>query len=514
MGRLMGSLCVLGLLAGLSDSGNAAFAGEAEESVKAAEANSAVSEDEAETASAWGEDPWKDEEEPVDAPPEQIYDLDRVIDLALRRNRAIQASNWEMAYYNAQADEAWWAWFPKITLTTVVSTSPDYGKPPRDADGFLDWEQRDNRFDGVTWGNEIKVQIPLYTFGKISNLRDMGPLAVDAGRLKRRAVKDRMIYEAKRVYYTIQFLNVLREKLDEGMGYLKDAEEKLERLLADGSATVTEIDRYKFEVVRADLEARVAESEHNREVMQSALRLLMDLPPETPVFLARRLLKEPEESETDPIFADLKKEMGEKRPEIKLLDVDLNLKRKESDRQWAYYFPDLFVDLRYKYVLSPEIEDIRNPFLNDPYNVNTFTAFLGLRYTFDLPLQLARHRQAKAKENQARHTRTAGMQKLELEAKKEFESFRENLAKMQLNEKGLTAGKKWMISEVMNYELGLADTQDVIGGISAYFKTLLNYWVSVHAVTLSRIKLEYLTSTSDSAPEEAEGIPGGNPSGN
>ena len=55
----------------------------------------------------------------------------------------------------------------------------------------------------------------------------------------------------------------MNDSLDEAIHYLEEAESKLDRLLAKGSESVSDTDRYELEVVRVDIEARKAEAKRS-----------------------------------------------------------------------------------------------------------------------------------------------------------------------------------------------------------------------------------------------------------
>ena len=133
----------------------------------------------------WGED-WNDPDwgmdngKPKDVPSEQIYDLTRCIEIAMERNQAIKAANWDVQYYDAKASEAWWAWFPSISFRSIIAPAPDYSDAPdpSDTQAFLNYRSGDWwDFNSVIWGNRAGLTMPLYTFGKIRSVRKMGPLA-------------------------------------------------------------------------------------------------------------------------------------------------------------------------------------------------------------------------------------------------------------------------------------------------------------------------------------------------
>ena len=440
----------------------------------------------------WDED-WEDNWPPEGVPSSQVYSLDRCIRIALEKNREIRSAHWDVVYHDARAGEAWWAWFPKIEFKSVVAPAPNYNVPPQNDTGeFISYDPKHYSVGGVVWGNEIKITAPLYTFGKISALRDMGPMSSRAGRQKRKVVRERVVYEVTKAYVTLQLIEQMLDLLDEGNSRIGEAEKKLDELLESDSESVTDMDRYKFEVVRADLRARLEEAKKNRKIVERALKTLLDLPPDAPFYPERRLMKEPKKVDEWTDLEKITETMNANRPELKLLDTQLELARKECERQMAYWFPDFFLALSYNFVHTSNIPDIRNPFLRDPYNVNELIGMFGISYAFDTPLQYYRVRQSEAKLRRTEQTRRHYRDQMKLQIEEAFRSYHEKMNQMEINYEGGTAGKKWMISAFMSYNVGLLDSGEMVEAIIAYFKTSFYYHNSIHAALLAQARLRWL----------------------
>ncbi|RJO69395.1 MAG: TolC family protein [Myxococcales bacterium] len=460
----------------------------------------------------WNDDSWLEEDvEDPSVPDSEKYTLERCISLALANNLELKAADWEIEYSEARANEAWWAWFPRITIRSILAPAPDYNPPPfSDPAGFLGYDAADWAFEGIVWGNEISLLAPIFTFGKISSVREMGALGRKAGLEKRRVTRSKIVYDIKRTYYTLQLVERMIAAFDEGMEYLNGAEKKLEELLASGSESVTEFDRYKFEVVRAEMLARIEEAYKNRKVLTRALLTMMNLPLDTSFHLKRRFLPRPTEVAELLDLAARSAEMEGKRPEYELLDLGLALKETEAKRQWAYYFPDFFLALKYEYIASPELEEIENPYLNDPFHANSLTGYVGLSYTFDLPLQIARARQADAQRSQFEKTRENLRNQMGLQLENAVRHYEQKLKQMKISHEGEKYGRKWMVSAYVSYNVGTIESSDMVEAIAAYFKTQFSYHVAVSEVLLAEAELASLlgrdAGLSSAGPSPTSGV--------
>jgi outer membrane protein TolC len=347
-------------------------------------------------------------------------------------------------------------------------------------------------FDGVLFDAQVEVTAPLYTFGKIGSLRKMGEVGTKAAREGRSMLVGQIVHEVKRAYYTLQFLEKMISVLEDGKSYVESAETKLSELLADGSENVTEIDRYKFSVVKADVDTRIEEARRARGVVVDALRMLMDLPPDAPIYLDTRYLPDYKPVDAFKSREYVQQTMAQYKPDLRFYDRETELAELQVKQQRAYYFPDFFLTLKYEYMVSPNVPEYDNPYLNSAYNKHYVIGFLGLSYTFDLPLQMARVKQAEARLKKTRYANTAKRDKLRFELDQAWREYLEKIQQVSINLSGKTAGHKWMITALMNYNIGLLESSSMVEAIAAYFKTQFNYFSAVYQANLAEVKLEHM----------------------
>lgn len=453
----------------------------------------------AEASPGWDEfddDSWG--EEPPQAPAEQVYSLPRCIKLAVGQNREIMASHWEVAYYDAKAGEAWWAWFPQIKVTAMIAPAPRYRFPgtPEEFVNYREGDFKSLQFAGVTYSHQAEMNWPLFTFGKIQAVRDMGPLAQKAGRLQREVVIAKVIFEVRKAYYTLQMAERMISVLDDGLEQVESAQKTLENLLKSGSGSVTEIDRYKLSIARSELLARREEARYGRDVAFHALLMLTNQsPPPGEFWLDSRYSRPPEGTFAGRSYEDLLETMFRQRPEVALLDVRLEMERLEEKRQWGAFFPDFVFGIRYSYSVSPTVEDAHNPYVYDPYNSHYIVGWLGFQYRFDLPGQIYRDRAANARLEREREQRENLRSQMALQLREAMASLTQRTGELTINRQAKKQGKQWMVSQVMNYEAGLVETGAVVEAISAYFKGQFMFAASMHAANLAEAKMIWVTGS-------------------
>ncbi len=452
-------------------------------------------------ADDWDSDDWGDQEKTevrTDVPAEQIYSLETCIKLVLNDSFFIKEANWNAMQAEARADEAWWAWWPEIKVQSAFTLAPDYDPPDAQNDplGFVRYNNESDPtntgISGIIWGADVSLTQPLFTFGKIKAYREMGPLSSAYGKEQRRATRAELIYNVEQLYYTTLLLDEMGRVLKEGQKYLNDANQQLDEMLSEGSDSATPEDRYKLELVQSDVDARAEELRENKRVAHETMLALLNLPRDTPFYLDRtKLPKTPEESDD---YKDNLARMISERPEFKILELGSKLARKEENIEFGKFFPDFFLRLVYNYRVAPSIPDIQNPFFEDSYNQNSLAGYLGMQYKFDLPLQLARHKQSKYKRHAFEEKRKSMAEMMKIELLQASEKFTTYTRQVKIRKRSFKTGKKWVTAALMNYSLGIHDVDNLLDALTTYFETQLSYFSSVHKALIARSKLDKIAA--------------------
>lgn|GEM_PF-3027349 len=449
--------------------------------------------------SDWDSDDWgEDENKAPTTPPEYTYSLERLRKLAVERNVGMREAEWREKFGQAQAMEAWWAWWPEIKLLSALSAAPDYNAPDPQTDplGFVGYSKEtdptNTGLDGIVWGAELSLTQPLFTFGKIWNTRKMGPLAEQYGKENLRKTRSKLLNDVTRLYYSMLLLGEMQRVLKEGQGYIDDATNQLEKMLAEGAEGAEPEDLYKIELMQGEKDARAEEIREGQALSQKAMRVLLNLPADEPIYLDRdRLPKAP----TDDIsYDETLKLMRDERPEMRMLKLGSEMADRKKRVEWGRFFPDFFLRLVYDYRIASEIQDVRNPFFNDPYNKNSFSGYLGLQYKFDVPLQVARHRQAeyeKARFDSSREYMEEGMA---LELKQAVEKLITAARQAEIRKRSFKTGKKWVTAALMDYSLGIHDPDNIMDALTTYFQTQLTYYGAVQKALLAQCELDLLAA--------------------
>ncbi|MCB1198028.1 MAG: TolC family protein, partial [Deltaproteobacteria bacterium] len=142
-------------------------------------------------------------------------------------------------------------------------------------------------FDNDSWGPFIRMKLeaiqPIYTFGKISNLKKAASMGVLAGQEDITRARNEMIKKKKKAYYTLANLYSYLDFVEDLIGRAQKAVDIVQDKLEKRSSEVTDIDLMRIEVFQSETKRKKIEIEHNIEFVQMTLKILMGLPRETPV---------------------------------------------------------------------------------------------------------------------------------------------------------------------------------------------------------------------------------------
>ena len=446
------------------------------------------------------------EDDPPDTPPEYTYNLDQVIAMALANSHSLKAASIGVKVANSRVTEAWGVWVPKISVLALVAPAPSYERPTDTSiKDFMGFSSSKWDLDSVTFRTEATAKMPLFHFGR--NLSDMAQadLGVEKARLEVLKTKADIIYQAKQAYYAMQFVNKLISILDEGLDVATSTRKKLVTMLEEGSSdTVSKIDLYKLDVLIGEVKNQLSDARSKRELLMAAVRVLAGLPPNAPFYLAA-----PELRRTDTSIMPYQNYLDyafSLRPEVRSLDIEARLKNMQRLRKLWNMLPVLDLKADFHYQVTPKAWDSNNPYLSDDWNDINARIKLEMRWTLDPMVDagkylIGKYRMLKFAEER-KHKRLG----MALEVRKSYETLREKDYALGVNKESLQAGKSWLLAEVMNYSVGITDTDDVIEAIAGYAKTQVYYYQALFDFNSAAAQLEMVTGATTQAPAPGKSV--------
>ena len=427
-----------------------------------------------------------------ETPAEYTYSLQQVIDMALANSHQVKAAQFEVQIAQTRTLEAKGLWVPKIRVQAFVAPAPSYARPDDSSvDGFLNYNPDEWEQDTVTTRVEVAGIMPVYSFGRIETAMDMADTGVDVARAQMLNTTSDVVYTAHRAYYSMQYLNDLISVLGEGLSIAESARGTLEKMLSEQAESVTHVDLYKLEVVIGELKVRLKDARNKRDLLMESVRVLVGLPPRAPFYLATT--EQESEDYVPSHYDDYLQSTFKNRPDFKLLQLGQQYSQQKYDMEVYNFLPTLFLSAWFHYAYTPNNYDARNPYFNDDFNYLSGGVALGLKWELDPLVQTARYQRAKAEKLKFEQTASLAHLGISLEIKEALENVMSKDYARDVNRTSFKAGKSWLVSETLNYSVGLTGTSEIIEAIGGFAKTQLYYYTSIYEYNLAVARLRQVT---------------------
>jgi outer membrane protein TolC len=96
----------------------------------------------------------------------------------------------------------------------------------------------------------VSLAQPLWTFGKLSTLKDMAHQGIEVSRATVRVAEDELRYQMARAWWGLVLVHDLREMIEEGQKLMAEQQEKLEKQKDEGDEDYNPSDLLKLKVSR------------------------------------------------------------------------------------------------------------------------------------------------------------------------------------------------------------------------------------------------------------------------
>ena len=199
-----------------------------------------------------------------------VYSLEQCLELTERNYPKVHAAQAKLKRYEAQLFEARTAPYSQFKATGGVALAPTIRgtavySPNSDAALTRDL--------GLAWQFGIEGAIPLWTFGKITNLQDAAKAQIKVGKHEVEKERNEVRLAVYRAYWGLQFAQdaaLLANDAEKRIGkYVK----RLQRKVDDGDGD--DIELLKLKMNRAELIARKSQARKEAEIARSGLRFLI-----------------------------------------------------------------------------------------------------------------------------------------------------------------------------------------------------------------------------------------------
>ncbi len=428
--------------------------------------------------------------------------LPQLISLAIKFSPEVKTTQSEVAFAQAQKAEAHGYRFPQFDTTLIGGPAPTARQPEIRGNSIF-YPDTKSSLNGLTIFGHMDFALvqPLYTFGKIAHREAAAEKYTQVKTAEVDSKKGDVILHVAQAYYGLILAQQGKDAVREARGYLNDARERINRLLALKSPSVKDTDPYRLAVYEGSIEKFAAQAEEGSKVAYLALKTLIgygsgqefrvptDLPEPAPV----------------PQKLDFYiKQAMDLRPEFTMLKEgkaarELLIKAAKADR-----YPDFFVALIGLLAGSPGRYSNPDPFHQDLTNWFSAGPVVGAKWHFDFGITKAKISQAQAELDKLKNLERTALMGIPIEVAQAYAKVQENYKAAQGLGKAYVNARRWLVSAFSNFDIGLGNMEEIFRAFERYGVARGDYLTALYDYNFAVVKLEKATGSYRVAQPERE----------
>ena len=391
-------------------------------------------------------------------------DLPQLIARARRQPR-VDAARQTAAAAHARATGVSRMWAPTLELTAIGGPSPEINcSPSPEMCITTEPSEAGFQFSGLFGRVDARVQMLLWTFGKLDAGADAARAGAVAGDALAAREEAEAVADAAKAYFAVKLGRELRYMLEEGKGYVDDELAREDELLKKGKSEITETDRLRLRALRAEIDVRLSEALKVEELGLAGVHYVVgdavtDVDEEPLAAIVYEL----------PARADARADAQANRAERKAADAGAaaaeNLLRLEQDRWW----PDLVLIGTGTLARAQGADDPANAFYNDPLNSTSGGVGVVLKWTIEPFTRPAAVAKAEYEAKSARAVAQQAKDGMGADAERAWAEARDARDRLKASREGERAAKAWLVSVLQAEAAGLLDPKELGDALISYF---------------------------------------------
>lgn len=417
-----------------------------------------------------------------------ILDLKQAIEMAIIASPDIKRVRAGVDAAQAKKDQADAGRFPQFDLVSVLGPSPEARVLTTQFNAIESTDRTDRpTLNGIFGRGDFTLVQPLYTFGKISGLREAAGHGIRVEQARVEEKTSEIILKVKEAYYGLLLGMELQNLLIDIQDQLERALEKVERILEAGAPGADEVDRYKLRAFRGELKRNLNEVEKVIDVAGAGLKTLTGLNPEQAVEPAAKTL-EPDPRPVAPLEQALK-EAKEQRPEFVQIREGLLATQALVGATKADRYPQMFMAVAGSVARATNRTPLNNPFVFDELNHSVAVPLLGFKWHFDFGILDGKVREAQAEHQKVVHAKELAEQGIPFQVRKAYRELEEARRSIEATEEAYTNARRWLVAAVANFDLGVGEAKEVADALVAFvkmraenYKAIFNYNMALAAL--------------------------------
>lgn len=419
------------------------------------------------------------------------YSLPRILELTDGNHPNIAMARARVLQARAQLDEAHWAPFSQFKLTGGVAVVPTLAgnnvfSPNTDVSLTSSL--------GVGWRAGIEGVIPLWTFGKISNLWEAADANVKLNEASVERDRDAVRVDVRKAFFGLQLARDSQLLLKDVRSAVEKGQVALQKQIDKDEGDP--IDLLKLQTYGSELDIREAEASRYVTVALAGLRFYtgvadLDIPDE-PI--------RPPKHQLGHVTRYLQA-AGLYRPEMAMVKAGLTARQAQVQLARAGLFPDIGIGVQVGFSAAPQIADQINPYITDPGNYFRYSAALVFQWKLDLLPQVARIRFAEAQLDEIRAQQRFALGGVAAEIEQAYAEVIDWKKRVDIYARAVQTAKRWLVMVQQGIDVGTIAEKELLDPAKAYALNRFNQLNAIMELDLAMSRLAKATGWDAIAPD-------------
>ena len=400
--------------------------------------------------------------------------LDQAIQRALDFSPEIRETRYDVEVYQSKKNQADAAFWPQIELLGV-------GGPSNRARGnqvHSPDKQTDLNIDGVFGRADISLIQPLYTFGKISSLREAAQHGIKYSEAKVDQKRGDIILRTKELYYGLLLAKTVRNHILELKDMLESSYKSIEEKIEAGAAGADEVDLFRLRAYFGEVNKYLHETEKGIALAKEALKQTLGYEQNVDLEIEEKKLNY-EESPLESLDSYLARAKG-LRPEFVQAKEGLIARQELVDAAYADLFPQLFLAGFYSIAGATNRSWVKNPFIYDPLYHEWGGVVLGAKLSINFGITTGRVDEARAEYGKVKSLQDQAEMGIPVQVTKAYEEIVEARKNIRSLEDAYKNARKWMVAASSNFDMGIGTITDLADAFIAYGRMKADYYRSIY----------------------------------
>jgi outer membrane protein TolC len=440
----------------------------------------------------------------VAAPPDTVrLDLAAAVERALEASPEVDQRRARRRFAQARSERAQASRFlTDVSLNLASSFAPGLDNVPDGASEdelYLDPNVTNDWSIGALrpFGRaEIAARQPVFTWGELSGNIEAAEhgVAVEDARIEQKALE--VAARTGEIYYNLLLTQALDRLATRTNNVIDRAKKEINRLLDEGDESVDQADLFQTRLTEEEFRQRVVEIEQNRATARSALRRQLFLPEGTVVQTAADELQ-PLSFSIHPDSLAHYLELGlRNRPEVDQARAGVKAREALVDVARSDYYPKIGVQASLSQSITlPERPNPDNAYVGDSFMGTGTRTGLGVELDLNFQQTRAQVQQAKAELSEVENQQTAARQLVQFEVEEAYRNLLIADAAVKARDRATTISGEWLRTEQINFDLGFADTENLVKAVRADLEARARYVEAVKRYNVAVLRLLRATGT-------------------